>query len=401
MILVFKKKSLSFFHLMFLINALIYGLVYFFPKNGGEPYIPPFLKLFFDLIVISSFFIYGLKKKISYPQSIYLIYLLFILTIGFIHILNYRVSDFLHYSFRNVFFYGFILFIDYFKLGEKNFNSFHEKVFLFVLYFGFGLFTLKVLGIKNPFAFGAWFWEKNRLISTFLNPNSLGFYMMFYLIYFYFKKSKVSVITFLIIGTIFLSGSLTAVLGVFFFIGYLIIKILSNIKFKQKYLLLSALSIPFLIYGFIYFGILEYFFFKINVLFVQKSKIHTSVSARVQNIYSLIEYFKLNNFFSIILGDFKADKYVRLDSQYLNIFYNYGFFVLLIFIYFLITLQNLLKTNKKNILFKTFYLFNIWLFLFGFNLTAYIYRVNVIVFYFMMLNFALYQNKLHDKKYTE
>lgn len=387
--IIYKSPSIGLFYTIFFLNAFIYGLVYFFPQSEiGEPNIPTYLKLLLDVLFLYAFFVFGLKKNLSHPQALYFFYLITVIAFGFIHSFHIGLTEFLHYSVRNVVFYGFFLFISFFpRIDLNRFESFHEKVFKGVLTLGLLLFLLKSLEVPNPFAFGYWFWEKNRLISTWLNPNSFGFYMMFYLIYFYFKTKKITLITLFIIGSIFLSGSLTAIIGVFFFMGYLILKLFANTKFRFKHLFIVISALPILIYFFNQYGVFDYMFYKVDILFVKKSEIHTSVSTRVENIYNLIDYLDVRNIHNIILGDFSAQSYIRLDNQYLNIFYNYGFLSTLIFSGFLFGLLNHFYINRKHFLSRTFFLFSVWLFVFGFNLTAYLYRVNVVVFYFIMLTY--------------
>ena len=211
------------FLIVFAINALLYGVVYFFPLNDfGEPQIPKILKIVYDLILISTVLLFGFKKKLNEVQIFGFAFLTIVLIIGIFHIPHTSITDYLHYTVRNVFFYSLFLFVDFFKnINFEKFQLFHEKLFKYILFFGLILFILQKLGIKNPFGFnGWWMWEKNRLISTWLNPNSLGFYLIFYLFHFYFKKNKVSVFLGLIAASIYLSGSLTAIVVLIFFIAF-------------------------------------------------------------------------------------------------------------------------------------------------------------------------------------
>ena len=381
-----KYPTKSLFYITFSLNVLIYGLVYFFSKsNFGEPTIPSFFKLGLDLLFLLLFLVYGFKKKLSETQVMYSFFLIVVICIGFMHMFHIGLKEYIHYSIRNTVFYSFFFFLNVFpRIDLKKFEKFHNKLFIFVLSFGLLLFALKTLDIPNPLPFEYWMWEKNRLISTWLNPNSLGFYMMFYLVYYYYKNNRITFISLLIIFTIFLTGSLTAIMGVALFLGYLSLILLAKNKINKKYLIITVLLFPIIVYLGFSFGVFEYVFFKIDILFIQKSKIHTSVSTRTENLYNLYNYLRLDNIHSILLGDFKATEYTRLDSQYLNIFYNYGLLTLCLYIIFLWSLiQTFIK--GQSIYSKTLLLFSIWLFLFGFNLTAYLYRSNVLVFYFMML----------------
>ena len=394
-----KHPTKSLFNIIFSLNILIYGLVYFFPEsNFGEPTIPSFLKLTLDLLFLFLFLIYGFKKQLSETQVLYFLFLTCVICVGFIHVFHIGFIEYMHYSIRNTVFYGFFIFLNIFpRINLEKFEKFHIRIFKIVLSFGLLLFLLKTLKLPNPFPFKYWMWEKNRLISTWLNPNSLGFYMMFYLIYYYNKNKRITFTSLLIVFTIFLSGSLTAILGVILFFTYLAFLFLFQKKIKIKYLIIGILLLPFILYLGSYFGVFEYVFFKIDVLFIQKSYIHTSVSTRTQNFYDLLNYLRLDNLHSILFGNFNTSIYMRLDSQYLNIFYNYGLLTLFCYICFLISLtQKFLK--GRSIYSKTLLLFNIWLFLFGFNLTAYLYRPNVLVFYFIIIIYVLQLEKEIESK---
>ena len=383
-----SKQKILF--IVFAVNALLYSLVYFFPLNNvGEPQIPQFLKLIYDVILVLFILLVGFTNKLNEVHVFAAIFLVIVLLLGFLHIPHTSIVDYLHYSVRNVFFYNLFLFLNLFHSVDTNkFSNFHEKLFKFILYLGLLFFALQKFGIKNPFGFNEWMWEKNRLITTWLNPNSLGFYMIFYLFYYYFKENRISVLLGLIVASIFMSGSLTAILGVVFFIGYLSIKFLKSKRLKPSYLVILTLLIPVFIYAIIELGAFDYILFKIDVLFIQKSTVYTSVSTRVQNIRDLIEYLSLDNIISILLGDFATDEYRRLDSQYLNIFYNYGLIGFLSYLFFqLAILKELIKYPSK--FSKAFIAFSIWLYVVAFNLTAYLYRPNLVVFYSIMLVFVI------------
>ena len=392
------------FFIVFTVNALLYALVYFFPLNEfGEPQIPIFLKLIYDLILVFSIFLFGFKRKLNEVQIFGFIFLMVILLVGSFHIPHTSITDYLHYSVRNIFFYSLFLFVDFpSKINIVKFQVFHERLFKFILYFGLTLFILQKLGVRNPFGFHEWMWEKNRLITSWLNPNSLGFYLIFYLFYFYFKKNKVTVFLGLIAASIFLSGSLTAIIGTVFFIGYLGLKFLTSRKLKGSYVLIISIAVPIFVYLIISLGAFDYILFKIDILFVQKSKIHTSVSTRVNNIIDLINYFSIDNFISILMGDFDTSTYRRLDSQYLNIFYNYGLIGLLSYFCFQVSILIELIKNPSEYS-KAFIAFSFWLYLIAFNLTAYLYRPNLVVFYFVMLVFTMslgrHQKKLEKNKF--
>ncbi|MCF6349956.1 MAG: hypothetical protein L3J23_02865 [Flavobacteriaceae bacterium] len=400
MIIIPNLKQRVFF-LVFTVNIILYGLVYFYPFNeNGEPYIPIYYKLLLDILFIVSFLLLGIKNKINHPQFYFLLFLLSAFFIGLFHIHHTSLENYLHYTIRNVIFYSFFFYINIFsKIDYKKFHLFHEKLFKIILFFGITLFILKVLHIPNPFGLKAWMWEKNRLISTFLNPNSLGFYMVFYLLYFFFKDKKITIYSIFIMATIFLSGSLTAIIGVVMFVLYVILYSLSKKKLNFKYIIVFLILFPFLINIAYQSGIFEYIWFKIDVLFIHKTKVHTSVSTRVQNLKDLYEYFSINNIPSILLGDFKTTEYRRLDSQYLNIFYNYGLIGFLLYIISQLSLF-IYMLKGKTYYTKAFILFSIWLLVIAFNLTAYLYRTNVVVFYLIILRFIMHlENKVTDKRF--
>lgn len=385
-----KAKNLE---LIFLINSLLYGLVYFYPLNNfGEPTIPIFLKLIFDLLLLQFYFASGFKKFIDIERALFLNFLIICLIIGLVHIPQIGIIEFIHFTVRNVFFYSLVFFVNFYNPTIcTKFSKFHLRVFEFVLYAGLILFSLRILKINNPFAFGAWFWEGNRLISTWLNPNSLGFYLLYYLIFNFYNANKINLKFVLTALSIFLTGSLTAIIGVIYF---LFIVIAENFykRFDAKYFIFFLLTIPFLVYGSFAFGVFEYIFFKIDVLFINETGVHTSVSTRVENITNLLNYLNWSNLPSILFGDFNTHTFVRLDSQYLNIFYNYGLFALLsYFIFMYVILRNLSVHN--NVYSKTMFVFCIWMFLIAFNLTAYLFRSNVSVFFYIMLGLTIYFNK--------
>ncbi|PIB28701.1 hypothetical protein BFP77_08680 [Maribacter sp. 4U21] len=390
-ILISKQKILF---IVFALNALLYSLVYFYPLNDfGEPQIPQFLKLLYDLILVFFIIIIGFKSKLNQIHIFASIFLITILVLGLIHISHTSIADYLHYSVRNIFFYNLFLFLNLtYNVDISKFTDFHERLFKFILYFGLLFFSFQKLGVTNPFGFHEWMWEKNRLIASWLNPNSLGFYLIFYLFYFYFKENKISIFLGLIVASIFLSGSLTAIIGVVFFVGYVSVKFLKSKKLKPSFLLLISVLSPIFIYMIIELGAFDYILFKIDVLFIQKSTVHTSVSTRVQNINDLIEYMSFDNIASILFGDFNSENYRRLDSQYLNIFYNYGLIGLVSYLFFqLAVLHELMKYPSQ--FSKAFIAFSLWLYLIAFNLTAYLYRPNLVIFYSIMLVFVIHIGK--------
>uniref|UniRef100_UPI004047AC54 hypothetical protein n=1 Tax=Mariniflexile sp. TaxID=1979402 RepID=UPI004047AC54 len=134
-------------------------------------------------------------------------------------------------------------------------------------------------------------------------------------------------------------------------------------------------------------------------MFFQNTVVHTSVSARVKNIYDLYNYIRFDNLPSIFFGNYYVDEYVRLDSQYLNLFYNYGLIGL--FLYGISQISILIKLyNGKTYYSKAMFFFCIWLFLIAFNLTAYLYRSNVTIFFWIMLMyiFSLEKKELRNKE---
>ena len=388
-----KKQHIFFF--VFALNALLYSLVYFFPLSEyGEPQIPVVFKLIFDVFLLATLIPFGIKRNLDEVQISGLLFFLIVLFVGLIHIHHTSMKDYLHFSIRNICFYGLFLFVDFFlKINKKDFRRFHEGLFKLILFFGIILFLLQKAGVPNPFSFGEWMWERNRLIVSWLNPNSLGFYLIFYLFYYYSKHGKIVPYMGLIALSIFLTGSLTAIIGTVFFVLYLFVKFISSKTIKPTYVLAILVLTPVLVYAMVYFGVLDYILFKIDVLFVKKDKIYTSVSTRVQNINDLFEYFRIDNLPSILLGDFHTESYRRLDSQYLNIFYNYGLLGLGSYFIFLLAILFKVTRNINNEYSKTFIFFSLWLYLIAFNLTAYLYRSNVVVFYYVMLIFTLSNQK--------
>ncbi len=380
---------------------MLYGLVYFYPyTNIGEPQIPTYFKLTFDFLLITMFIIYGFKNKLDEPRVYFLYFLISVVIIGITHIYHTSIDDYIHYTIRNVVLFSLTFFVNIFeKVSLNKFHGFHFKVFKFVLFFGVLLFILKQLGINNPYGFHSWFWEKNRLISTWLNPNTLGFYLLFYLILEYYKEQKLSFIFLITAASIAITGSLTAMIGLALVFAYVLINILSKKKIKFVFIVSLLAALPIGFYFAIRSGVFDYFLFKIDILFFQNTVVHTSVSARVKNIYDLYNYIRFDNLPSIFFGNYYVDEYVRLDSQYLNLFYNYGLIGL--FLYGISQISILIKLyNGKTYYSKAMFFFCIWLFLIAFNLTAYLYRSNVTIFFWIMLMyiFSLEKKELRNKE---
>jgi hypothetical protein len=89
-----KHPTKGLFYIIFSLNILIYGLVYFFPiSNFGEPTIPFFLKLGLDFLFLAFFFVYGTKFFFSEAQVLYFIFLIFVICIGFIHMFHTGVNE--------------------------------------------------------------------------------------------------------------------------------------------------------------------------------------------------------------------------------------------------------------------------------------------------------------------
>lgn len=382
-----------YFFLIFALNIFLYGLVYFYPLNEfGEPQIPIYFKLVLDLFLVGVIFLFGFNKSFDLPQISYIVFLGAVLVFGLLHIYHTSPEDYLHYSIRNVFYYSLFFFINPFRqISLERFERFHQKVFNWVLYAGLLLFVLQIIGIPNPFGF-AWMWEKNRLITSLLNPNSLGFYLIFYLFFYYNKFKEVNLKILLIVLSIFLTGSITAILGVVLSAFILLLIYVSGKKFKKIYVLLFTVLVPILAYGAYYFGVFDYIWFKIDVLFIQKDKTYTSVSTRIQNLIDLYNYFTWDNIISIFFGDFNTTVFRRLDNQYLNIFYNYGLITLLIYLLSLIAIIYKILTWKTSYA-KPFLFFNLWLFFIAFNLTAYLFRPNLVVFYFIIYQYIKQSDK--------
>ena len=82
--------------------------------------------------------------------------------------------------------------------------------------------------------------------------------------------------------------------------------------------------------------------------------------------------------------------------QYLNLFYNYGLLGFLSYVMFQISVLWKLyygKTFNSKVLF----VFCLWLFFIAFNLTAYLYRSNVTIFFFIMLMYTFNLEKKNIK----
>lgn len=173
-------------------------------------------------------------------------------------------------------------------------------------------------------------------------------------------------------GLILMTGSLTAYMGVF----------------------LLLLKKPMLILIILFFSILSWFLFQEEML--KLSAIHkvyeiltnehtnlTSLSARVDQFNWITE--NMFSDISTLIFGVQSVIFVRFDSEYYQIFANFGIFSLIIFIALeIISFINISKPDVK--------IYLIWLFSIALFLTSFLTRWNFIIFYFAVLAYGVSKN---------
>ncbi|MDH4867576.1 hypothetical protein SBO82_11420 [Alcaligenes nematophilus] len=374
-----RSLSINILYIYIFFTVYIGATSLFAPLNEyGEMVIPKDIYIFFDLFSILIFFVllFSSKWNIKNPDPIFIFWFIFVFSLFIFSArgaYSLRSIDYIHYFFRNQIFYVFLggLIYHYCSSIEKNrFNS-----FLFLLLCSQLIFSFIIVLLE--YSIGGFFWEGSRLTGTLLNHNSYGVFLTFFSFWIWYSyEGKFSTKIFiwsLIALLITLSGSVTAIIGLF-------LSIARNLK------MVIFLGLATVIGFWLFFDDIMnlHFIWKINQIFFEKSTHLTSLSAREMQLQLFLD--SISNPVNWVFGASQNNSYMLFDSQYYNIFFNFG--IIPVFL-FLLLAATIIKKHSNN----WYSIYYSWFFLFACSMTAFFSRpIIIILFFFFLANTGLPAN---------
>ena len=311
-----------------------YGIVLFIYSYDDiiNPSTPTYIKIFKDLILITIIIKGIIKILIDSKLNIKLFYFINILIIFLFYIiaLNYLKgwTNFSDFNFiKNYFFYiSGLLFV--YVYGSEFTENLLRKLLLIVI--SIGIIFLLISYLTN-----FTFMYQDRSISTFLNPNFLGYILTFQFVLICFSLKENSVFI-----NIILLGTTKSISSILFILILLIIFSFNTrrVNFEVKNYSRIFLILIILILFCITFLMDSSFTNKINyILGLDNSPIvySTSLDGRLLS-YTTAWMILTESYTSLFFGSNNEEMF-EWDSGAINILYNYGvigfFLWMLIFIY--------------------------------------------------------------------
>lgn len=377
------SRKLIFFYIFF--SVFIGSVSVFSPLNEyGEFFIPGNFYILFDILSVFVFFVLTCFAFFKFPSEsvdnifiswFFFCFFLILFSLYGFYTLSY--TEYVHYFLRNQFFYVFlggVVFYYCLRIDYDIFNSF--MFFLLICQIFFSLIVILL-----EFFMGGYFWEGSRLTGSLVNHNSYGVFLVFFSFWIlssyagesWKRYSLWASIAILVV----LSGSVTAILGV-------ALSVLRN--FRSVFFLFLFFIFSFTIF---YDDIMNlHFVWKINQIFFEDSTHLTSLSARERQF----DYFlsSVSDPDSWFFGVNSEKEYMRFDSQYYNIFFNFGIFP---FLSFLLMAFFIVKKHIKS----WFFIYYLWFFVVACSMTAFFSRpIMIILFFFFLANTCLFERNAEN-----
>jgi hypothetical protein len=407
----------------FLYFSLVYQIhVLFFPWNiYNEPQVPIWIAISRDILFLLIFVITIIKvihkRKLLLPDNVIIFSLLLFICFTFItatlHLTNLSPLFIAQHHIKNTILYMIVFFIAL----QYEFNAKQvEKTIIFsgwiVNAFAFLTILLKTLRFQS-IGGTYWLWDGVRVIGSLENPNNLGVFTLFILVFVWNQINltgysiKKIILVLMSAISIVTSVSYTAYVGLILYVLYKIFLLIK--KLKIRHLLIANISLLLSLALAWRLGLFASAWFKFRVLFIEQNPTYTSLSTRVNNIYEFLGFMSENSIFDIFFGRFDVNNYIARDSQYLNILYNNGLICLIFFLFFLLSVIYYLykKLNKstevrREIQPLTEAVMFIFIFLtfIGFNATAFLNRfpINFFLYFILAIVFKLLNKKEEDDR---
>jgi len=355
--------------------ALLAGVgVYFTPLNGyGEFHLPIIISLAGDMFAMGItllifIFFHNMNEKFDGIEITSIVFLLFTFLLSLFHLLFWELNEFFHYYFRNIFYYFSIGLVVYHygkKISTHKWDTYFKTLFYVISTISFLLLFLE--GITGNAGF--FLWEGSRLCGTMINHNSFGALMIFFLYWSFFKyDGLLNLYSIISLFLIFLTGSLTAYIGVILLllrkpiiiVALIIVSLISWELFSETLLEFSAI-------------------YKIHEILTNENTHLTSLSARIEQFYWVIDNV-FDNLSTFLFG-VKSTIFLRFDSQYYQIISNLG--VMSLFFFIIYGLTAFLTVSKKSSR-----LYILWLFCIAMFMTSFLTRWNMILVFFAILAYG-------------
>lgn len=396
------------------------GLSYLFDQNKDYQFQAPFIvKVIPDLIYILILFSFTDIKNIykALIKNVVIICQLITTLIVLTHLVSkLDIFEWMHFYFRNYIFYSLSIF-----LLPSLISS--NKVFLYMCkLFEKYLFALSVASLLL-YILGITY--EGRLISFFKDPLRCAYiYTSFNVIFllphllFESRDRKMVLINFLLSSLcILLAASFGAIIVLITSILFLFLGHIYYFGKKFEFGFLSTIAFLFLMACYLsgFLNILEIRF--INMIYhplfqhlLDQHATSTSISSRLDQYLSVYNVIQNQSVAELLFGNFSAEHVITSDSNYLQIFFNFGFIGLVVFLvmnfFILKTCLNLLTNHKKFFNSKSdltfsyclgFGVFFLVMIIFGFNFVSITTQFPFSYIYFLFIGgvFAIYnlQNK--------
>lgn len=402
-----KIKYISFLHIYIFFATMYGGINLYYGWDHKLNYYTPFILIilrdfvWMGFIGISMMF-FLIQKRIVISSYIigYTTFAIIFLGISVVHF-SHDLEDTIHHNIRNLFIYSLI--IPILPLYIKNIKDV-EQIRDLIIKLGV---IVGIIGIITYILGESYLWG-GRVLGTMFNPNTLGVFLNLVIAFLISKSlyNGVNKLTFLsnfiiLCIAILLTGSFQNYLMLFFILFYFFIsnkglnrKIKTYIKYNKK--IFGWIFFIFIVGGSVIIFTWEPVIHMIEERFTNNliSGVGTGISGRVLNYVNLLNFFERANILEILIGDLQTDRYLKYDSQYLQILRNAGLFGLILMIAIFINIIILAQKTKKYFISVGYInaasicegiiIFILAYLLIGFNLTAYLYRFPVNFFTFLI-----------------
>ncbi len=396
------------FFIFILYSFVFHWYPYFYEwETPDQPTAPTYILISRDILFLLTFFVFLISKSISeiklgYSEktlSMLIVFdyslLLIVMLLGAIHT---SLFEFTQHNARNLMIYILIIPIYFYvcQISKTNPASILAKIFVWM-----GI-LLSVFGIITYLFMDKFYlWGGVRVFSLMGNPNTFGVFLLIPSLivwYMLLQKSEYKKKLYLGLTLLLFTTALVLTLSFQSYISFVMALLLMAFYFRNYRAFFTALGF-FTILIVILFFTEEYLDVIITTWYFKlESPISTSYTGRIEQFYYVLEEFK--NVENWLAGVLSLEEYKTFDNQYYNIFINNGLFALVLYVTppFLTTYLGFKKFKHLkghiDIWHQSIYysglFFIIIVMIITANLTAFMQRFPVNMYFYLILSIILY-----------
>lgn len=396
------------FFILFGYTFVFHWYPYFFPWiSPDQPSAPLLIIISRDLlfILVLAVFFYRLTatgfslKNLNYrPVSAVFLFYFFLFIVLLFGALHTNLSEFMQHNVRNMMMYLLIIPV-FFYVADSYDRAVTIKVSKIFLVMGT---LLSLFGIGTLLFFDQeLLWSGIRIYSLMGNPNTFGLFLIIPgLIATALIIQDVSTRLKIIMSLVIVLNSIALILTISFqsVISYIFALCLLVFLFKGRKII-APLTVIFLFLAALFYFIYEYYYTFIDFIFFKlEDPTSTSITGRIEQLHYVID--RLKDIRNWPFGVFSLKEYMLYDSQYYNIIINNGLIALFLYLAppFLVILLGL-KYKKTVIdkedpwlvsMYMSSIVFLIVTLMITANLTAFMQRYPINLYYFLFLAIILH-----------